>query len=114
MIAKKADGSWYGWGFNNGPQTGHITADYTRIVTNGGYCALSTDVTKPIKCGGNTYYTANDPNWNEPTDTGYVRLYAAGESFFALKADGTLTAWGDSTFLAGVQASAIPPSTKRQ
>jgi hypothetical protein len=32
-----------------------------------------------------------------PSDNGYTKIYSTGSAFAALKADGSITAWGDSS-----------------
>jgi hypothetical protein len=32
----------------------------------------------------------------EPTDSGYIKIYSTDSAFVALKADGSITAWGGS------------------
>jgi hypothetical protein len=33
-----------------------------------------------------------------PSDNGYTKIYSTEYAFAALKADGSITAWGDSSF----------------
>jgi hypothetical protein len=35
-------------------------------------------------------------SWYSPHDRGYTKIYSTGYAFAALKADGSITAWGDS------------------
>jgi hypothetical protein len=40
-----------------------------------------------------------------PTDKGYIKIYSTATAFAALKADGSITAWGDSTYGGTIPAS---------
>jgi hypothetical protein len=33
-----------------------------------------------------------------PSDNGYTKIYSTGSAFAALKADGSITAWGNSDY----------------
>jgi hypothetical protein len=44
---------------------------------------------------------------NAPTDKGYIKIYSTAYSFAALKADGSITVWGDS-FTGGGNTSSAP------
>jgi hypothetical protein len=50
-------------------------------------------------------------NHNVPTDKGYTKIYSTDNAFAALKADGSITAWGDLDY--GGSHAVIEPSALR-
>jgi hypothetical protein len=43
-----------------------------------------------------------------PSDNGYTKIYSNAYAFAALKADGSITAWGDASS-GGTGAAPVPP-----
>ncbi len=92
FAALQADGSITMWGASGNGGTGAPTdSGYTKIYSTGGAFAAGS-----IKSQGE-WGSSGAGGTDAPTDSGYIKIYSSGYAFVAVKADGSIKVWGDSS-----------------